>query len=387
MKDRIHLSIPHLSGNESNYVMECFETNFVSTAGPFVNRFEEAMAKFLGVDTSIAVMNGTAALHLSLIDAGVVYGDEVIAPNLTFVAPLNAIRYQGAHPVLIDSSWKTLGMCHESLESFLVQNAEFTPTGIVNKTTKRKIKAIIPMHTLGNCVDMDPILEIAKRYDLKVIEDASESLGANYKGNSTGTIGDYGCFSFNGNKIITSGGGGLVITKRPSSSKNIRHLSTTAKTDNLNFVHDDVGYNYRMVNVLAAIGLGQAEQLNEFLDIKKQNFLKYQNAFVDIPGGEIYEPDESLGSNYWFYAFVLNEKLADKKDEIIREVISEGVEVRPIWELMKNLPPYQNCQSVNCSNSEDMKKRIINIPCSVNLNDEDIKKVRVVFKKVMGRFS
>ncbi len=386
MNERIPLSIPFLNGKESVYVQDCFETNFVSTAGPYVNKFEKHMADFLGVDDTVAVMNGTSGIHLSLIDANVGYDDEVLAPNLTFIAPLNAIRYQGAQPILIDSSWKTLGMCPEKLRDFLENNTERTKEGLKNKKTSRIIKAVIPMHTLGNCVDMDPLIALAKEFELTVIEDASESLGANYKGRPSGTLGDYGCFSFNGNKIITSGGGGLVLAKASGAIKKIRHLSTTAKTDSLNFVHDEVGFNYRMVNVLAAIGLAQAEQLNSFIEIKKQNFYKYKELLTNVKGGSLFTPDENLGTNHWFYGFILDENLASYKNDIIKELISMGIEVRPIWELMEYLAPYRDCDKGDLTISREIQKRTINIPCSVNLTNEEIEKVSMGLKEVLSRY-
>lgn len=384
---KVPLSIPHLGKQEAAYVQDCFDTNFVSTAGPFVPKFEKAMADFLNVEESVAVVNGTAALHLALIECGVAYDDEVLVPNLTFVAPVNAVRYLGAHPILMDSHWETLGLCPESLKSFFENSTEIKGQKLVNKSSGRTIKAVIPMHTLGNCVDMDPILDLCREYKIKVIEDASESLGATYKGKKSGTLGDLGCFSFNGNKIMTTGGGGLVVSNDSDSLRHVKHLSTTAKSDALNFVHDEVGYNYRMVNVLAAIGLGQAEQLPTFIEKKRSNFTKYELALEGLKGARLFKPNDALGSNYWFYALVLDENLSSSKQSILRDLIEKGVEARPIWELMENLPAFKQAQKgSDMSMSRDIHQRVLNIPCSVSITDEEISFVSSVIKEVLESY-
>ena len=380
----IPLSIPNLAGNELKYLKECIDTNFVSSVGKFVSDFEKEFAKYLNVNYAVAMSSGTSALHISLIILGVGEGDDVLAPNLTFVAPLNAVKYVGANPVLIDSEWSTLGMCPDSLKKTIGELYEKDQNDLlINKKTGNTLKAILPMHTFGNACLMDEIMALAKSYGLAVIEDASESLGAKYGEVQTGTIGNVGCFSFNGNKIITSGGGGMLVTNDEHLATRARHLSTTAKTDPIKFVHDSVGYNYRMVNLLAAVGLAQLEQLPSFLEKKKENFKKYQDILGKIksPYFDLHTPEEGQ-SNYWFYSLVLKDEYAKDRDKIIDYFLENGVQVRPIWELMENLEPYVSCLSFDLKSSRDISSRIINIPCSTGLSVEEIETVCNTIRKL-----
>lgn len=366
----IPLSIPSLKGNELKYLKECVETNFVSTAGPFVGRFEQAFANYVGRPEAVSVMNGTAALHLCLLDCGVSAGHEVLVPNLTFVASLNAISYTGANPVLLDSCWENLGIDPRKLEHFLKKYCEITPLGCLNKRTGKVIKAIMPVHIFGAPCSIHEIVEITRPYQIKVIEDATESVGSRLAGTHMGTVGDYGCFSFNGNKIMTSGGGGMIVSQH--SLNPIRHLATTAKVDTVEFVHDQVGYNYRMVNLLAAVGLAQLEQVDGFVKIKQENYLKYEARLNHVDGVELYQPTNDTQANHWFYALRIPGCSSAQRKHIVHELIDQGIQARPIWALMGELPMYKHCFSDDLSASMQMRNEIINLPCSVDLTDEQI---------------
>lgn len=371
----IPLSIPNLAGNELKYITECIDTNFVSSVGKFVSEFEENFAKFLGVERAVAVVNGTAALHLSMYALGVEAGDAVLVPNLTFVAPVNAVKYLGGVPILIDSEMERLGMDPDSLREFLETKCEIVNSSCIVKETGQRVKAIIPMHTLGVSVDMEPLMELADKYGIHVIEDASESLGAKYKGVFTGGIGKCGCFSFNGNKIMTTGGGGMITTNDNALADKLKHLSTTAKTDGLNFNHDEVGFNYRMVNLLAAVGVAQLEQLPGFLKVKKENAELYSVKLMNSKMFEFYMPPENSESNFWFYSIVLKPEFLDLKGKCIDFLIDKGVVVRPIWKLMEDLPMYNSSLKSSTDNSKNLFSRIINIPCSTNLTVEEVEQV------------
>ena len=380
--NKIPLSIPNLCGNERKYINECINTNFVSSVGPFVSRFEDEFAKYLGVKRAVAVVNGTAALHLALILSDIEMGDEVLVPNLTFVAPLNAVKYVGANPILVDSNWETLGMDPKKLEEFLESNSEMVDGFAINKTTGNKIKAVIPMHTLGICIKMDELLAVTSKYNLRVIEDSSESLGAVYRGKHTGTMGDFGCFSFNGNKIITTGGGGMLVTNNERLADKAKHLSTTAKTNGLHFVHDEVGYNYRMVNILAALGVAQLEMLDSFLNIKRGNFYKYKEKIDKIEGLQLHSPTNDKISNFWFYSVVVEDEFPLTREELLQHLLNNGVDARPIWTLMEDLKMYKGSVKTNQHVSRDIYKKIINIPCSTNLTCDELNKVCDVLEGV-----
>lgn len=370
----IPLSIPNLCGNEWSYVKECLDTNFVSTAGPFVSKFEDEFARFHKVESAIAVMNGTASIHLALVLSEVGAQDEVIAPNLTFVAPLNAIKYTGADPILIDCELDSLGLDPQKLEVFLENNCELINGACFNKSSKKFIKVLILVHILGHSAKVKEIETICKKYGIKLIEDASESLGSTVDGIPVGTIGDFGCFSFNGNKIITSGGGGMLLCKDPSLSVMAKHLSTTAKTDGLHFVHNKIGYNYRMVNILAAIGLAQFELLPKFLETKSENFNYYLKKIDEIDGLTLHQP---IGkeSSYWFYTVVVGDSFPVQRDDLMSKLKENGIDSRPIWTLMNELPMFSNSQMTNLENSQYIRKKVVTIPCSTSISKVEIDKV------------
>ncbi|MBT3585651.1 MAG: LegC family aminotransferase [Halobacteriovoraceae bacterium] len=376
----IPLSIPNLCGKEQEYVNQCFEDNFVSSVGPFVDQFEKEFASFLEIENSTAVINGTAALHLSLILSDVKEGDEVLAPNLTFIAPLNVIRYCGATPILLDSEWDTLSLCPEDLENFLRENTEIKNQSCINKKTGKIIKALIVVHVLGNSAKLGPIVNICKKYHLKLIEDASESLGAKYEGKHLGTLGDFGCFSFNGNKIMTTGGGGVLVCKNQNDSTKAKHLSTTAKVNGLEFIHDEVGYNYRMVNILAAIGCGQLENMPQFLKTKRENFKIYEENLKEFNFGQLHSVKDFTQTNFWFYSLVLDSSNEEKRMQLIQYLNDAGIQVRPIWALMEDLPMFKSCQTGNITISREIYNRVINLPCSTSLTSLQVEKVVKVLK-------
>ena len=374
-KEFIPLSVPNISGNELKYVSETIETEWVSSVGSYVDRFEKEFASYIGCRFAIAVVNGTAALHVSLIVAGVEENDEVLVPNLTFVAPVNAVMYCKAIPVFIDSEWKTLGMDPLCVQKFILEETAFENGYSVNKKTGRKVKAIVPMHTLGNAVDMDIFSALCRERNILIIEDASESLGSEYKGVKTGNIGDLACFSFNGNKIITTGGGGMITTNNEAFAKRAKHLSTTAKTDAVYFDHDEVGYNYRMVNVLAALGLAQLERLDEFVSIKRKNLLYYKELLGQHPYFYIHIDETNGTSNCWMYSLVKKNDCPYSTAELIDMFLAAQIQVRPIWKLMHKLSMFKDYQLFSNGVAEDIYTNVINIPCSTNLSKTQIERV------------
>lgn len=380
MSDMIPLSVPNLSGSEWEYVKETIETGWVSSVGSYVERFEESVKEFTGAGYAVATMNGTAALHASLVTLGVGLNNEVLVPNLTFIATLNAVSYCGAVPVLIDSEWSTLGMSPASLESFLNEYADVTAEGCINKKTGRKIKAMVPMHTLGYPVQIQKIMEIADKYNISLLEDAAESLGSSVGDKHTGRFGAMGCLSFNGNKIITTGGGGMIITDNDEYAKKLKHITTTAKTDGLMYDHDMVGYNYRLVNVLAAIGVAQMELLPQFLEIKERNRALYMELLDGVEEVELVKEPENCSSNHWMYGLKFIGGIGD-----IRKACAffeqNGVQVRPMWKLMEDLPMYNNCEKTDLHVSREIYNSILNIPCSTNLKAYEIEKVVETIKK------
>lgn len=373
--NKIPLSIPNLSGNEKKYLNQCVDTNFVSSVGSFVSDFEEKLAKFLDVKHAIAVVNGTAALHLSLVGFDIGKGDEVLVPNLTFIAPLNAVSYTGATPILIDCELDTLGICPQKIEEYIEENAQLEDGVLRNKKTGHIIKAIMPVHIFGFGCKMDELQRIAKKYSLKVIEDASEALGSQEGGKFFGTYGDLGCFSFNGNKIITSGGGGMIVTDNTEMAKKLKHLSTTAKINGLYFEHDEIGYNYRMVNVLAAIGLAQLEQIEGFMEVKLKNALLYKEKTRNLRGFSYFWPENNQKPNHWFYSIVLDDEIAEERDKVIDYLQENGVDCRPIWKLMNELSMFKKLPHGDLSQSKYISEKIINVPCSTNLKEDEIIKV------------
>lgn len=360
----IPLHEPRFWGNEKKYLKECIDSTFVSSVGKFVDLFEENIAKYTGSKYAIACVNGTAALHISLILSDVKQNDEVITQPLTFIATANAISYTGAKPVFIDVDKDKLSLSPEKLETFLSENTFLDDIGFChNKKTDKKIKACIPMHTFGHPARIDEIKFICNKYHITLIEDAAESLGSYYKGQHTGTIGKFGTLSFNGNKTITTGGGGMLLTNDWELAKKAKHLTTQAKVPHKwEYVHDFIGYNYRLPNINAALGVAQLEQLPKFIEKKRQLAEKYQAFFKDTDINFISEPSNSK-SNYWLNAVLLKNRA--ERDNFLKFTNENGVMTRPVWELMNKLVMFKNYQTENIENAEWLADRVVNIPSSV----------------------
>lgn len=362
-KNFIPLHEPRFTGNEKNYLNECIDSTFVSSVGKFVDQFEKEFASYVGSKYAVAVVNGTSALHISLLLADVQKDDEVITQPLTFIATCNAISYCGADPVFVDVDLDTMGMSPISLNEFLEENCELINNKCINKTTGKIIKACVPMHTFGHPCRIEEIKIICDRWHITLVEDAAESLGSYYKNRHTGTFGKLGAFSFNGNKIITSGGGGAIVTDDGILAKKAKHLTTTAKIPHpYEYVHDSIGYNYRMPNLNAALLVAQLEQLDKFLDSKKDLARKYKEFFDKQNIKFINEPLNS-SSNYWLQAVELENK--KRRDKFLEFTNTNGIMTRPIWKLMNELEMFKNCQHSNLCNAKYLEERIVNIPSSV----------------------
>ncbi|OGQ23294.1 MAG: hypothetical protein A3I05_02955 [Deltaproteobacteria bacterium RIFCSPLOWO2_02_FULL_44_10] len=389
---KIPLSVPSLRGNELKYVTECIETEWVSSVGSYVNRFEEAIASFLGISSAVACVNGTAALHLAMILCNVQQNDEVIVPTITFIAPANAVRYVGAEPVFLDCDEK-LNIDPQKLEDCLKECYTKAPqgaTGVINKKTGRCLKAIVVVHVFGHPVDIEPIRKLADLYQLKIIEDATESLGSFYsslqgKKYMAGTVGDVACLSFNGNKIITTGGGGMLLTHDKTLAEKARHLSTQAKSDPLYYDHDMVGFNYRLTNIQAALGVAQMEQLESFVRIKRENFYKYQELLQDIKGLSLIEEPAYAKSNYWHYALIVDDpERAQLRDHLVKSLRVQGIEVRPLWRPNHLQKPYHHSFAYEPTRALWYGDRVLNLPCSVSLTDDDIHHVATTIRGLYG---
>lgn len=369
----IPLSVPVISGNEWKYIKECLDTGWVSSVGSYVTRFEEMIADYVGVRYAVATINGTSALHVSLICCGVKAGDEVIVPTLTFIAPVNSVRYCGAEPVFMDCNLETLCIDTTKLAEFIENNTLQKNDGYTyNKDTGRRIKAIIPVHIFGHPVNMDHLARICIPNNIDIIEDAAESLGSDYKGNKTGSFGKVNCFSFNGNKIVTTGGGGMAVTNSTDLAYKIRHLSAQAKKDSIEYEHDEIGYNYRLTNLQAAMGAAQMERLDEFIALKRKNADLYIELLSKLDEVQFICEKSWAKSNCWFYTIKTTKE--DTKP-LIEHLLSRNIQVRPVWRLIHTLPMYNKCQSYHIDKAVDAYESCINIPCSVSLKEEEIEYV------------
>lgn len=366
----IALHEPSFQGSEWNYVKECLDTGWVSSAGKFVERFERDLAEVTGSGYAVAVVNGTAALHICLVLAGVNSGDEVIIPSLTFVATANAVSYCGAFPHFADVSTNTMGLDPSKLEEHLKYTTEWRPDGhLYNRITNRRIAAVVPMHTFGHPVDLEPLMELCERYKLPLVEDAAESLGSYYKGKHTGTFGQTAAMSFNGNKIVTTGGGGAILTNNESLAKAAKHLTTTAKLlHRWEFHHDQIGYNYRLPNLNAALGCAQLEQLPNILKQKRKLADMYEHIFSNTAGLSVFREPDFSRSNYWLNAIMLDQTNVHLRDAILEQTNNAGFMTRPIWTPMHRLPMYAQCSRMELTVTELLEKSVINIPSSPFLN-------------------
>lgn len=363
--DSIPLHEPCFNGREKEYLIDCIDSTFVSSVGPYVDRFESMIAEYTGAKFAIATVNGTAALHASLLLAGVSVGDEVVTQPLTFIATGNAITYCGAVPCFVDVDRKTLGLSPDALRSFLEEHAEMEGDVCRNKTTGRLIRAVVPMHTFGHPARIDKIVEICTEYQISVVEDAAESLGSRYNDQHTGTFGQIGVFSLNGNKTITCGGGGAIVTNDEALARRAKHITTTAKVPHSwEFVHDCVGFNYRMPNLNAAVACAQLEQIEAVLESKRTLAKKYAVFFESIGMPFVLEPEHS-SSNYWLNALVLDDRA--QRDRFLEETNSQGVMTRPVWKLMHHLKMYANAQRGDLRVAEWLQDRVVNVPSSVCL--------------------
>lgn len=364
----VALHEPTFAGQEWQYLKSCLDSGWVSSAGEFVQTFEQKLAAKCGVRYAIATVNGTAALHAALLVAGVRKNDEVIVPALTFVATANAVAYCGAIPHLADSDELSLGIDPAKLAAHLDDVSELREDGCFNRSTGRRISAIIPMHTFGHPVDMDAITELAEKRRLAVIEDATEALGSSYKGRAAGSLGHLGTLSFNGNKIITTGGGGAILTNDENIALRTRHLTTTAKKSHRwEFEHDEVGYNYRLPNLNAALGCAQLEQLDRFVEAKRSLARCYRDSFAGVSGIRFFSEPAYARSNYWLNAILLNNADLENRNDILDAAAKAGFMLRPVWTLMNRLPMYAHCPRTDLSVAERLAHSIINLPSSANL--------------------
>lgn len=359
---------PVFAGNEWNYLKECLDSTFVSSVGQFVDRFEAELARFTGARHAVAVVNGTAALHVALRLAGVTAGDEVLVPTLTFVATANAVSYCGATPHLVDSEEATLGVAPDTLRDYLAGIAEIRAGHCVSRDTGRVIRALVPMHAFGHPVDVDGLLAVAHDFHLALVEDAAESLGSTYHGRHTGTFGPMGILSFNGNKTITTGGGGAILTNDAELARHAKHLTTTAKVAHRwAFAHDEIGYNYRMPNLNAALGCAQLERLPDMLVAKRRMFARYRDAFASLGSAHIFAEPAGCRSNYWLQALMLDESAASERDAILVATNDAGLATRPVWTLLHRLAPYAGCPRMATPVAESIERRLINLPSSASL--------------------
>lgn len=362
----IPLCIPEIKGNEWKYIKDCLDTNWVSSAGSYVDKFENDFADFIEAKSAIVTMNGTASLELALRTLGIGIGDEVIVSSLTFISPVNAIRYVGAEPVFVDVCRDTWVMDANKIEELI------TP----------KTRAIIPVHIYGHPVDMDKVMEIAKKHNLFVIEDSTESLGSAYKGRATGTIGHIGCFSFNGNKLITTGAGGMLVTNDENLGKRAKYLSTQTKTilENGAFYHEEVGYNFRMPNLLAAMGCAQLENIGEYIKNKRINALLYNELLKEVKGITLPVELEDCKNVYWLYSVLVEESYHLTRDELIKELKENGIDSRPFFIPVHSMAPYKNCRCGDMSITTEIASRGINLPSSVGIKKDDIRLICQLLK-------
>lgn len=365
----VSLHEPHFGGKEWSYVKECLDSTYVSSVGKFVDRFEAELAAFTGARHAVAVVNGTAALHVALRLAGVERDDEVLVPALTFVATANAVSYCGAIPHFVESEERTLGLDARALAEYLRGLTEMRGGLCVNRATGRVIRALVPMHTFGHPVDIDGLLAVAGDFKLALIEDAAESLGSTIHGRHTGTFGLMGTLSFNGNKTITTGGGGAVLTDDAALAKRLKHLTTTAKVfHRWDYVHDEIGYNYRLPNINAALGCAQLEQLPGFLAAKRRLFERYRAAFAGLGSVRIVAEPQGCSSNYWLQTLMLEETCSEQRDAILAATNDAGFMTRPTWTLLQRLGPYRDCPRMALPVAESLARRLINLPSSAQLS-------------------
>ena len=366
--DFIPLCVPEIRGNEWKYVKECLDTGWVSTVGSFVDRFENAVAESVGAKHAVATSCGTAALHIALLVAGIRPNDEVLVSTLSFIAPANAIRYVGAWPIFIDAEAEYWQMDPQKLAEFLRLGCQWRNGCLYNRDTGCRVRAILPVHILGHPVEMDSIRELARKYELTIIEDATESLGAKHKGVNVGRLGDISCFSFNGNKLITTGGGGMIVTDNETWAQKAKHLTTQAKGDPVEYVHTEIGYNYRLTNIQAAVGVAQMEGLDSYVESKRRIAFAYGDAVRELPGITPMREAEWARSTFWLYTVLVDEgEFGMSSRQLMREFASCGIQTRPLWQPLHLSKAHTGAVATNCSTAERLNHSALSLPCSVGL--------------------
>ena len=390
MKRFVPLSIPNFNGNEKKYVDDALEQGWVSTGGAYIIRLEQQLAEFLKVDRVAACQSGTSGLHLALVECGVQPGDMVLVPTLTFIAAVNPVRYQFAEPVFMDCD-DSLCLDPEKLAEICEKECRLEAQQLVHKKSGRVVKAVIVVHVFGNLADMEAIMSIAGKYHLKVVEDATEALGSHYTagklaGRYAGTIGDFGVYSFNGNKIITTGGGGAVTARCADEVEHLKYLSTQAKDDPQFYIHNEIGYNYRMTNLQAALGVAQMEELQQFIETKHRNYILYKERFREVSFGTLLPFREGTSSNQWFYSLQLREDRLQGKDmrDIIGALQERGVQTRAIWGLIHEQKPYRQNIAYKIEKAPCYSATVLNIPSSTQLTEEDICYAAEQITEVLG---
>ncbi len=377
-------AVPHLAGNEWKYLKECLDTNWVSAVGPFVERFEREVAAWVGVPHAVATVNGTAALHVALLAAGVKPGDEVLLPSFTFIATANAVAYCGAHPVFLDSEEASWGLDPAKTADFLARECEVRQGAVINRKTGRVIRALLPVHLYGHPCDLDPVLELGRRYPLAIVEDSAEALGATYKGRRVGAEGLAGCLSFNGNKIITTGSGGMVLTRDDALARRVRQLTTQARGDEIEFVHEEVGFNYRLSNLHAALGVAQLEQLEAFVEDKRRTAAFYQSALTPAEGLRPFLEAPWARSTYWMPSVLIDPRRCPDIRALIRDLNADGIQVRPLWRPLHLQPAFRDCQRGPVEVAERLYARGLSLPCSVGITDGER---RAVVEALLARLT
>jgi len=368
----VPLSVPEIRGNEWRYVKDCLDTAWVSSVGSYVDRFEQMVAQQAGTKYAVATVNGTSALHIALLVAGVQPEDEVLVSTLTFIAPVNAIRYVGAWPVFIDAEPASWQMDPARVVEFLERDCRWNDGSLYNRRTGRRVTAVIPVHILGHPVDLDPILAVARKFGLNVVEDATEGLGATYKGRGVGSLGDIACFSFNGNKIITTGGGGMIVTDNEEWAGRAKYLTTQAKDDPIEYVHGQVGYNYRLTNLLAAIGCAQMEQLSSYVSAKRKIAARYSEELHNLPGIAPMRNAPWAASTFWMYTILIEEETFGMDSrQLMRTLGLQGLQCRPLWQPIHKSPAHASTNVGAMPVAEQLARRALSLPCSVGLTESE----------------
>jgi perosamine synthetase len=367
--------VPHLGGNEWQYLKECLDTNWVSSVGPFVDRFESAVAAYVGVKHGVATVNGTAALHVALLLAGVEPGDEVLVPSLTFIATANAVTYCGGVPVFMDSEPVSWGMDPTKVTDFLARECEVKGGRVVNRSTGRSVRAILPVHLYGHPADLDPLLDLSRRYPVALVEDCAEALGARYKGRRIGCHGLVGCLSFNGNKIMTTGGGGMILTDDEALARRARSLTTQARDEGLEYIHRAVGYNYRLTNIQAALGVAQLEQLDTFIEAKRRTAREYTEGLGHLGDAEPFGEAPWAFSTFWLYSVLLDPDRYGDIRGLIAAANAEGIHIRPLWFPLHRQPVFSGRQAYRIEVADRLHGRGVSLPCSVGITPEEREQV------------